>query len=382
MKCTFLAISLALALGMSAQAKTPKEVLEPYKAYRTALAADQKKDAANYAYKAWQQAEDLMGDTETTGVLAINFAELKPQYINEKRAWKLIMKAYKRSIDLAPLSEEDPDEVEIDRRAKYLTWMIPNLSPKIPGASDKSYSAKRLNARIEELGLKGTTFDAESMAFRAQAAMMKQDWDEVQSHSLAALEIFDTRADTIASIYEYAVPIFLARAYSEQDQPIEAALIYQGLMTKLEKRGGHANPISGDAYAEWLRLRDEIAEMKTDDPRAIDVVSFVVPSGRANELLPLIRKPPAFPASFRRGSKSGFVKIRFNVDINGRVVNPVIYSSTKKSLHEPALDCLKAWRYTPNLPEARSRNVETMIRFDLLSGTGRRLKYGEEKPRP
>lgn len=381
MKRTFLAIGLALALGTTSVAKTPKEVLEPYKAYRAALAADQKSEAADFAYKAWQIAEDLMGDSKTTGDLASNFAELRPRYMNEKQAWKQVMKAHKRAIDLASLHTSEPDVVEIDRRIKYLSWQIPNLSKNVPGAKSKKYSTARLKERIIETGMQGSTFHAETLALSAQAAMINEDWDDVKTESLAALDLFDNRTDAIASIYEYAVPIYLARAYSELESPIDAALTYQTLMTKLEVRGGHNNPISADAYAEWLRLRDEVAEMKSTNPRALEVVNFTVPAGRTTELLPLVRMPPKFPSSFTRGSKSGFVKLKFNVDIDGRVINPIVVSSTKESLHEAALDCLKDWRYTPNLPEGKSRDVETTIRFDLLASSGRRLPYGEEKSR-
>lgn len=381
MKRTLLALTLALALGASAQAKTPKEVLEPYKAYRVALEADNRKEAADQAYKAWQRAEDLMGDTKTTGDLASNFAELRPSFVKDKTAWKLVMKAHKRAIDLASLYTDEPDLVEIDRRTKYLAWLIPNIAKGVAGAADRKYSPKRLRSRIVELGLEGSTFEAESLAFSAQAAMMNKDWNDTRRDSVAALKLFETRTDGISSVYEYAVPIYLARAYSEQDFPIDAALTYQALMTKLETRGGHKNALSGEAYGEWLRLRDEVAKMETDDHRVSEVVNFTVPSGRQAELSPLIRKPPVFPKSFLRGSKSGFVKVKFNIDINGRFINPVITSSTNKSLHDPTLKSLKEWRYTPNLPEAKSQDVEVTIGFDLRGRTGRRLPDGEEMSR-
>ena len=378
-------VSTLIMIGFagSSLAQTPKEVLEPYKAYRTALDNNKKDVAADFAFKAWQRAEDLMGDTKTTGDLAANFAELRPRYIGEKEAWKHVMKAHKRSIDLSSLYSpvDDANEVEIDRRTKYLSWVIPALPRKAPGVRDKKYSAERLSERIAELNIKGSTFEAESVSFKAQAAMLDKDWPVVQRESIAAMKLFETRTDGIASIYEFAVPIFLARAYAEQDLPIDAALTYQNLMTKMEKRGGHDNPISSDAYGEWINLRDEVATLKSEDPRVKEVVNFVVPDGRAKELSPLLRKPPVFPSSFLKGNRSGFVKVKFNIDINGHVVDPVILSSTKESLHKPTLESLKGWRYTPNLPEARSRNIETTVRFNLQDEFGRRLKDGQEKSR-
>ncbi len=381
MKRTFLAIGLALMLGTSVQAKTPKEVLEPYKAYRVALKADDKKLAAEKAYEAWQIAEEMMGDSKTTGDLAQNFAEVSPNYLYEKQAWKKVVKAYQRSIDLSSLYETDPEGVEIDRRTRYLTWLVSSVSKRSSKGWEKKYGPEKLNQRIAEFGLSGSTFDAESRAFQAQIAMHDEDWSETESHSKSAMALFDARTDGIFSVYEYAVPIYLARAYAETDRPVDAALTYQAMMTKLETVGAHDNPISGESYAEWLRLRDEIISENDPDPRAQQVVDFTVPVGRTEELLPLIRKPPKFPSGFLRGSKSGFVRVKFNVDESGHVMNPVITSSTNEKLHKPTLESLKGWRYTPNLSDAKSQNVETKIRFDLTSQTGRRLPYGEEKPR-
>ena len=381
MKRSLLAIGLALIVGGMAQAKTPKEVLEPYKSYRAALAEKNKDEAAVFAFEAWQKAEKLMGDTKTTGDLAANFAELRPIYHKNELAWEHVMKAHKRSIDLSSLYEEDAEDIEIDRRAKYLMWLLPTVGLNAPGAKAKKYTAKRFRQRIEELGFKGSTFDAESVALSAQAAMFRKDWKNVERDSLKAIDLFAARTDGIASIYEFAVPIYLARAYKEQGSPIDAALAYQGLMTKMEVIGRHDNPISSDAYGEWINLRDEVAALKTTDPRAKEVVNFVVPDGRAKELSPLIRKPPVFPKSFLRGNKSGFVKVEFNIDANGYVVDPVILSSTKESLHKPTLEALKGWRYTPNLPDARRKDIKTTIRFDLRNRSGRRLKDGEEKSR-
>lgn len=381
MKRTLLAFGLAMAIGATAQAQTPKEVLEPYKAYRAALAEKDRDLAADKAFEAWQAAEDVMGDTKTTGDLASNFAELRPRYLDNKQAWKQVMEAHKRSIDLSGLYDDDPQGVEIDRRTKYLSWLISNVSPKVRKAWHTDYGPEMLKSKITEFGLTGTTFDAESMAFSAQSAMMRKDWNEVERDSKKAIALFDARTDGLGSPYEYAVPVYLARAYDAQKKPVEAALTFQNLMTKLESRGGHDNGVSDESYAKWLRLRDEIIEAGIDTPEAKQVINFTIPSGRAAELAPVHRIPPMFPRSFLSGNKSGFVRVKFNIDSEGRIINPVITSSTNKRLHEATLKSLEGWRYTPNLPEVRSKDVETTIRFDLQGRKGKRFPYDEEKTR-
>lgn len=385
MKHAVLTLAFGLAFSFSAatpiQAQTPPEVLEPYKAYRTALAAKDSVLAADKAYEAWQAAEDFMGDTKTTGDLASNYAELNPRRLGNKPAWKQVVKAHWRSIDLASLHADEPAAMEIDRRTKYLTWMVSTLALNSKLGWEKKYGPEKLGERIAEFGMEGTTFHAESVAIQAHIASRRKRWKKAESFANEAIALFDARSDGIFSTYEYGVPVYLATAYSETDRKVDAALTYQELITKLEKSGGHQNPISATSYAEWIRLRDEIISDKNSDPRSQQVVNFVVPAGRAEDLSPLIRTPPIFPANYLKGNYSGFVKVKFNVDINGRVINPVITSSTSVGLHEATLESLKGWRYTPNLPAAKSQDIETTIRFNLQDESGNFLPDQQEVSR-
>jgi len=378
MKRIFITIGLALMLGASAQAQTPKEVLTSYKAYRTALKEKNRRLATEKAYEAWQLAEDLMGDSPTTGDLAANFAELQPRYMGRKESWKRVVNAHKRAIDLAALAPEEAQSIEIERREKYISYLMANIQRGNQRAWHKDYGTDRMKARIKEFGLQGSTFDAESLALSSRFALMNSKWSDAEAESKAAIQMFESRTDGLPSAYEYAAPIYLARAYAGQKRPVEAALTYQELMTKLEVKGGHKNAISSDAYGHWLRLRDEIIDKKNTDPRAAKVVNFVVPAGRADELSPLLRRPPEIPRSFLSGNKSGFVNVKFDVDADGHVVNPIITSSTNSSLHHATLESLKGWRYSPNIPTAKARDVETTVRFNIQSETGTLLPDGIE----
>lgn len=380
MKRILIAIGLTLAFGASVQAKTPKEVIEPYKAYRVALAEDKKEDAAKYAYEAWQKAEDLMGDSKTTGDLASNFADLRPYYLDNKQAWKLVMKAHKRAIDLAEAHTDRPDEIEIDRRVKYLAWKIPTLDPSLKGFRDKKYTAKRLTERILEFGLTETTFEAESYALQSQAAVMLEDWDSALENAERSIDIFDARTDQIFSVYEFGVPIYMARAYSAQKRPIDAALTYQALMDKLEIRGGHDNAISANAYKDWLDLRDKVKTLDSSDLRALEVINYKVPDSRQSEFSPLVRIPPQFPPKFLQGRYSGWVRVKFSVDEEGRVEDVIATDYSSKVLVDASIESVKAWRYSPNAEQEKRKDIESTIRFDLQGRNGARLP--SKKPLP
>jgi len=364
MKRIFIVICLALMLGASAQAKTPKEVLTEYKAYLTAVENKDKSLAVEKAYEAWQLAEKLMGDTKTTGDLAANFADLRPKVMNGKLAEKRIVKAYQRSIDLAVLQTEDARGIEIDRRTQYLSWLIVNVSKSDRRAWDKNYGPEQLNHRIREFGMTGSTFEAESFAFSAQIAVIDKKWDVVERDSKAAMKLFETRTDKIPSTYEFSVPTYLARAYANQDRPIDAALTYQSLMLKLEAQGGHKNTISGHAYTQWLELRDKVRQERGADPRAKQVTEFVVPAGRTAEMVPLFRIPPIMPTFILRGSKSGWVQLKYDISDEGKVISPVVLDSSSIRLEETAISSMSKWRYTSDIIDDRAKGLTTVIKFD------------------
>jgi len=67
---SLVAMSFSMLFVSVANAKTPPEVLKPYKAYNVAHKANNHVEARKLAYEAWQKAEELMGDSPTTAALA------------------------------------------------------------------------------------------------------------------------------------------------------------------------------------------------------------------------------------------------------------------------------------------------------------------------
>lgn len=369
MKHTLLAIGLALTLGMSAQAKTPKEVLEPYKAYRVALDSKELGVAADKAYEAWQQAEELIGDAKITGDLASNFADLEPRVLDNRSAVKEVVTAYKRSIDLSHLHGDLAADVEIQRRIDFLAWALQFRNVK----QGKDYNTDALRNLIEQQGWSGTTYDGDMLSLKAQNAFYDRDWKSAEKHALAAMKVYDQASDNLVSYFKYVVPIFYAKSLAEMNRPVEATLAYQNLMDALETDAGHDNPVSDVTYAQWLALKERVLKEASDDPRITDIMEYEIPSKRKELIAPLERIPPKFPKRFLRGNHSGYVKLKFDVNAEGKVTNPIVTASTNDKLDDAALESVKKWRYTPGIPAEDGKDIETTIRFDLQDENGRYL---------
>ncbi len=57
--------------------------------------------------------------------------------------------------------------------------------------------------------------------------------------------------------------------------------------------------------------------------------------------------PPEYPATLRRQKLDGSVSVVFIVGTDGRVVNPVVQSSTHPAFEPPALQAVRRWRFEP-----------------------------------
>jgi protein TonB len=59
------------------------------------------------------------------------------------------------------------------------------------------------------------------------------------------------------------------------------------------------------------------------------------------------QEQPRLPATLRRGNVTGRVEVEFTVDVQGRVQNPRVTSSSNPALNEPVIAAIKKWRFDP-----------------------------------
>lgn len=78
---------------------------------------------------------------------------------------------------------------------------------------------------------------------------------------------------------------------------------------------------------------------------------------------PIFQPPPEYPPELRKKRVEGTVYVVFVVDKNGRVVNPVVQSSTTPALEVPAVQAVKRWRFEPG--RRRGQTVQFKMRVPI-----------------
>ena len=131
-----------------------------------------------------------------------------------------------------------------------------------------------------------------------------------------------------------------------------------------------------------MQARDAVEAMKSDDPRAQDILRFTILNDGANDLVPLIRVSPKIPRQFFKSRNSGWVSVVFSIDENGKVLSPSAKGFSNKILRKPALESVMQWRYSPSLGSPRLENIEVLVRFDMADGKGGILPFPEKHPQP
>jgi len=374
MKKLFLSVGLALFLAGGAHAKTPAEVLKPYKAYKAALKEKNSQEASEQAYRAWQKAEELIGDARVTGDLADNFARSDNVPINGKVSGKIREQAFERAIELARFHGESAADVEIQRHLKFAEWKIDIFSYRVEGFNLKKVvrtpGFKKIESSITKYGKTGSTYGAELLAIKSQHALVNKKYTKAIEFADAAMTAFLNVTDGIPSPYKYLAQTYKAEALYQQNDLIESAIVHQDLMMSVEKNIGTRTGVSDLSYSTWLDIKETLQqEGKVTEMQEAGILDFKVPSSLTDELVPLIRTPPIMPSDAKR---SGHVKVVFDIDDEGRVENAKVKSSSSKTFEAAAMKSLKGYRYTPNAPLNKRKGIETTITFRLSrSSTGK-----------
>lgn len=76
---------------------------------------------------------------------------------------------------------------------------------------------------------------------------------------------------------------------------------------------------------------------------------------------PLLQPSPTYPFSQRREGASATVRVEFVVDVEGRVVEPVVIESTDPNFNEAAVTGVARWKFRAGTRNGRKVNVRMQV---------------------
>lgn len=258
--------------------------------------------------------------------------------------------------------------------------LIPILADLADAKAENFSAGAQLRHYKRALKIAEANFGAQSveladLSFRASRNVY------TMSMSMAAQEYMSTARDIYASLPEPKIQNaaladyylgkmefsdrkykksteFLERALTGLEEPGEAnqalRLLTRGLLVQVYERRG---------------LRDRA----TPHCVAIGRESQLAPD---QELAPIVRVAPRYPASMLRSGNEGAVDIEFTVDESGFVKDPVVFSRTvngrekkgSSDFDKAALDAVKEFRYAPKFVDGEpvaSTGMTTRITFRI-----------------
>lgn len=367
MKKLFLSFGLVFALSGFAQAKTPPEVLKPYKEYRAALKAGDAKLAGQYAYKAWQTAEELIGDSKITADLALNFAMVKSENDN-KSAKKNRKRAFERALELTAFSGDDAGLAYMERGVEFMNFYQGD------GKRSKAYSlAKKLSKYAEENALTHSTFYGETLTLQAGYMASKGNNKQAEKIAKKALGAFASKTDGIQTVQPILANLYQGYGLEGQNKSMEAALSYQKVMEALDGIQPDEHPLAAKALGRWSQMRSVLtAEGRLEEAEQKGLCKcWPYDKPRNESIMPLKRVPPIMP---REAWVSGFTIVKFNLDDAGSPIDEEILVSWPEGLYEKSsLRSLKKWEYSPRTAEetdADRQDIITTINYRLTDASG------------
>lgn len=367
MKKLLLSIGLTLVLWSFANAKTPPEVLKPYKEYRAALKKGDAAEALKQAYIAWQQAEVLVGDAKITGDLAQNYAQIKNSN-KSKAVTKNQEKAYKRALELTAGYGVDAPTMYMERGVNLMNFY------QLNNKSFKSYStSKKLSKYAEANNLTTSTFYGEALTNQAGYYASKAKHEKAEDVAKKALEAFSKKTDTYSTSIPILANLYEGYGLEGQNKSMEAALSYQKVMETLDGIHPSEHPLAAKALGRWSHMRAVLSnEGKLEEAENKGLCKcWPYDKPRNESLKPIKRVPPKMPS---KAYVSGFSIVQFDVNDAGKPVNPEILVSWPKDLYEKSsLRSLTKWEYTARTADetdADREDLVTTIRYILTDYSG------------
>jgi hypothetical protein len=373
MKRIFMAVALAAFLATSVQtsafAKTPPEVVKPYKAYQAAMKSGDLEAALSSAYEAWQAAEATLGDHKSTGDLAQNYGDLNT---TDKKARKRQVEALRRAQELSRFYEDDAP-------AMYMQRGI-TLSQKLSSRSKGASARKVVDDLIEYAEaneMSRSIFMAEALTIKAGTHSADRNGKKTVAAADRAIDIFKAPGDDYESYYPAFAYLYKGFGHEYEEETMPALLAYQELIKTADPNIYKSDNLAARALGRWIFMRTKLTVGEGVEPEDIEGLCSCYPFDvvRNETVKPIKRTPPEYPKAGLRLNNSGYSIVRFDLNDDGSVKDPVILTSWPPDIFEASsLKSLDGWEYSARAEgetDEDRQNIVATIRYVLADSQGR-----------
>lgn len=362
--CLF-ALSLA-CLSTASFAQSVPVSLKPYAdQYQAAVKSRDRVAIADAARDLWQATEDLLGDDARTGDMAYLYARRAARLPPSPRSERDARKAFKRSIELARLSEDKAFDTEMKRRLDWIEAEVNgvHLQPSRRTLDD-------LRDRLEAWTSTDTVYHADFRAIEARYAFF------VKGDALASVQAAGAartaylalkKTGTQRALKNYEL---LMRAMSATGE----SLIDQALMA--QEYAGVVLDTSGSKQrkTEAITLYRKADQMLGDEDQIATAVKagFERPSIIAlleQADLKVLKVHPMMPA---KAVRSGHADVEIMVLPDGRVGDVKIISESDDMFGVAAVEAVRKWHFNPKHIDQDGGPIVERIEFTLYGTHGER----------
>lgn len=356
------ALFLACAVCAPALAQgLPDSVAEPYVAYQAAMEAGDEAAAIDPAYRAWQAAEDVGIDAETTGLLADNYAALASAAGQHAQA----AAAFARSAEML-------EDVEGGTLLTAQTWRL--AAEQYIRAEDETRSRRMADRALAILDRLPQTAEAAAERYRTETVLAYANYERGRlslaaphaRNAIAALEAVGpvSNMDTANMAFFAGLGAAIAGEGPETAYYFSlASYMYAAAGADLDTRRiaeawaryGRSNLSEEERVELFRRLRatpyrPPECERPEDCDLSVGSGLDFPPEVNAVDARPLQRQEPRYPLRMAELGLQGVALIMFSVDEEGRPYDiEAIYSVPHPEFGEVSVAAVERWRYTPLL---------------------------------
>lgn len=381
-------ISVAAAAALLTISPAFADYKSEYRNYKAAIEAQDFDKALEHGEAAWREAEEEIGETTTTAILAYNYAMLAapsdPARASEAFARAIAIAQKSENAGAIPLqdaivrlaearSRTDPDSSAL---AEELQRTLDAADPNDASSMEAQAIGFRTLAAFHILSKKYKR--AQSAGDRGEALASRLNPPDPRLHReilfLAGLSRIAGDLRTELGVYE-AVALFDKSfgLYPPQkdidhfDPLLAQAIAWRQSVKALANSYGSTPAIplgSRLPSGEDLKAAYERADARSniDDEFYWETPhpDICNPAGMWRE-----RKPPSFPARALRKGSVGAILVGYDLDGKGVARTVVLTDFTEAGFGDAALASMKDWRLNPGVGQACWKNLISIFLFEI-----------------